>query len=195
MPNQLEQFLQDMTLSEKSTIANIMFSVVMSGGRVAPTGSRIIGHHNPGESDFDFIITTPRVYQLKDWFLREASGWSDTGSAAYQDRGDTFTSLRKGRLNVILMNDVQGFDRWLQATDLCISLGVQTKQERVAVFDYVISGQTGGLLSVLQSIRPTTGRVDGDPEFPDTGPVSRRSPYDLRAYVESPISAGSARVF
>lgn len=189
MPSQLPQFVQDMTLSEKATIGNIMFSVVLSGGRVAPTGSRIIGHHNPSESDFDFIIEAPRIYDLSDWFNNEATGWVDT-VGSYSGVSDMVASLRKGRLNVILLPSVATFNKWLQATDLCVTLGVQTKQERVVIFDYVLTESREGLINVIQSLRPAYGRVDGDPEIPFPTPVNRRSGYNLSPYRTGATPAG-----
>lgn len=189
MPSQLPQFVQDMTLSEKATIGNIMFSVVMSGGRVAPTGSRIIGHHSPSDSDFDFIIEAPRIHELRNWFLHEATGWVDTGSS-YSHVCDMVASLKKGRLNVILLPSVATFNKWLQATDLCVTLGVQTKQERVAIFDYVLTENREGLINVIQSLRSPYRRVDGDPEIPFPTPIARRSGYDLSTYLAGDSPAG-----
>ena len=67
----------------------------------------------------------------------ESQGFTRSDTASNNDGS---FSYRLGNINIITVSNKTLFNKWMQATEMCKVLRVQTRDERIAVFDSCIRG-------------------------------------------------------
>ncbi len=106
-------------------------SELIEGGYwVKMTGSRVTEDGWTSESDWDYVVYDPdkkfaKALKMEEWVI---------GSNV--DAGE-FMSIRKGDVNLILVDKEEIWKKYIIATNLIKALNSKTKGERVAVFDSV----------------------------------------------------------
>lgn len=105
-----------------------------------PTGSRLFCPSRAEQSDFDFYCLADR----EDAIHLIANGWTAGTSltADFLEGGQEhlqFASIKRGRVNAIMIFDADLHKRFRVATGLCCMLGgPATKRERIAIFRAVL---------------------------------------------------------
>lgn len=104
------------------------------------TGSAYICDPPVSDTDIDYLVLTDD----KSDFLDEASrkGWSVHSDDDYPECDD-FVSVRKGRINLIVTEDLYFYGRFRTATELCREINVLEKSRRVEIFQGVLYGNIG----------------------------------------------------
>lgn len=108
----------------------IILGIVEKGLWIKMTGSRVTKDGWTSESDWDYVVYDPdhKYYDSlnkEEWVL---------GSNV--DSGE-FTSIRKGDVNLILVDKEDIWKKYIIATNLIKTLNSKTKGERITVFDSV----------------------------------------------------------
>lgn len=106
----------------------LVSELVNNGYWVKMTGSRVTKDGWTSESDWDYVVFDPDrklVEVYKDWVLGSDAGQGE------------FTSIRKGEVNLILVDKEEIWKKYIIATNLIKTLNSKTKGERIAVFDSV----------------------------------------------------------
>lgn len=106
----------------------IVRELVDDGYWVKMTGSRVTKDGWTNESDWDYVVFDPDR-KLNDKYREWALG-SDAGQGE-------FLSIRKGQVNLILVDKEEIWKKYIIATNLIKTLNSKTKEERIAVFDSV----------------------------------------------------------
>lgn len=107
----------------------------------APTGSRVICRPPPLDTDEDWVLLVSDVAAFGMEALLE--GWSGSPvalDAAKYPHG--FASYRKGELNLIVTAGEDFFQRFIAATSVAQRLNLHSKEDRVALFQAVLYGNT-----------------------------------------------------
>lgn len=103
-------------------------------------GSRVTCNPAPTNTDEDILILTDKSYRL----VEDCKAQGFEGGEAYLDgKGGlavNFLSLRKGEINLIVTESKQFYDKFLLATHVCKTLNVMEKENRIMVFQAIISG-------------------------------------------------------
>ncbi len=98
-----------------------------------PTGSNYICDPPVTDTDVDWVVL------VTDWMLvvNELStlGWDYT--ADYLGGHGDFTSIRRGEINLILVQEKKEFDLWVKATEEAKKLNLLNKQDRIDLFTKV----------------------------------------------------------
>ena len=103
------------------------------GVRFFLTGSQAIAPDLAYESDTDFAVLDARG-------RLDLSDWEDESSNLGKYDGDDFTSYRKGDINLIVMKSADMFYRWEVATAAAKQMGIQSRPERIRLFQGVLYG-------------------------------------------------------
>lgn len=103
-----------------------------------PTGSAYTCNPPVTDTDIDYLVLcaegTHESY-VKDLL---AEGWQIGGSVVEVLGGqDDFQSVRKGKVNLIIIGTLSYFDRLVTATNLAKKLNLMDKKDRVALFEVV----------------------------------------------------------
>ena len=104
--------------------------LVDGGYWVKMTGSRVTKDGWTSESDWDYVVYDPDKkfagsLKLEEWVV---------GSLV---DGGEFMSIRKGEVNLILVDKEEIWKKYIIATNLIKALNSKTKKERIAIFDSV----------------------------------------------------------
>ncbi len=65
----------------------------------------------------------------------------ECNSKDYEDSTDTFKCLRNGLVNVMLVSDAEWYDKFVLAAEVCKTLQLQEKWERIAVHRVIMDGE------------------------------------------------------
>ncbi len=106
----------------------------------APTGSRVICKPPPVDTDEDWVCFSHRYQKAIDGL--ESEGFVSEGHPEFytgNDRGN-FRSLRRGRLNLILTDQLEFFNLFVSATELARRFNLRNKADRIALFQVVLYG-------------------------------------------------------
>lgn len=108
----------------------IIRELVDDGYWVKMTGSRVTKDGWTSESDWDYVVYDPdhklaNTIDPQEWVLGSNVGAGE------------FMSIRKGDVNLILVDKEEIWKKYIIATNLIKTLNSKTKGERVAVFDSV----------------------------------------------------------
>lgn len=109
-----------------------------------PTGSRLFCPSTVVDPDFDLFCRGCRV----DAINLISAGWEPGTSLTdeFLEGGQEhlrFASLRRGRVNAIVIFEDDLYDKFRVATDLCCMLGGPTNRpQRIAVFRAVLYGKS-----------------------------------------------------
>jgi hypothetical protein len=103
------------------------------------TGSRYICSPAPTDTDDDYIVLDADGVSR---FLAKAHFELNTDQTLYDAMPD-FMAWRKGDLNVVVALDQCFFDRFCAATELAKARNLLVKDDRIALFQSVLYGNTG----------------------------------------------------
>jgi len=102
-----------------------------------PTGSNYICNPPVEDTDIDTVVL---VEDLSDALQAySAEGWTYCGKDYEANMLDWF-AVRKGKENHIVMKDLERFQHWITATELCRALNLLKKQDRILVFNTIVDG-------------------------------------------------------
>jgi hypothetical protein len=98
-------------------------------------------------NDLDIALQTDFIHTTRD-LLGIYEGWHLTGSHLdYQQSCvagcHPFYTARKGVYNLIMFEDMEGYQAYVEANDLCVRLGITDRIERIHVFDAVTGKRYG----------------------------------------------------
>lgn len=102
------------------------------------TGSSIICNPPVTDTDIDFCILVESVEKTSALLCQK--GWTVCGNASYDNESSTFQALRKAKLNYILVENKQEYDRWEAAMLLAKHRNLTEKADRVALFRTIKAG-------------------------------------------------------
>lgn len=98
-----------------------------------PTGSNYICDPPVTDTDVDWVVlVTDRGKVITEL---DHLGWDYTYD--YVGGHGDFTSVRRGEINLILVDDKKEFDLWVKATEEAKRLNLRNKQERIDLFSRV----------------------------------------------------------
>lgn len=106
----------------------IVRELVDEGYWVKMTGSRVTKDGWTKESDWDYVVFDPDKKLLSkyhDWVMGSDAGQGE------------FSSIRRGQVNLILVDKEDIWKKYIIATNLIKTLNSKTKEERIKVFDSV----------------------------------------------------------
>ncbi len=115
-----------------------------------PTGSRYICVPAPTDTDTDYVVLVANlqtaIAELKKvgWSIGGEDNESYTNQLIDDDELSWFSAKKRidGELvNYIVMTDVERFNKWVTATELCKKLNLLKKDQRIAVFQVIVEGE------------------------------------------------------
>lgn len=146
-----KEFWHAMSLADQAEAVSLDDRV----GLLLPSGSRYIcpGQHRP-DSDFDlYALADPQLgidlIREGRWTSKDAIGLRGEPIALFDQqhkavqafkqasRADGSMAFRFGELNLILFFHPQRFSKFKEATDLCRSIGVTKRDDRVKIFKII----------------------------------------------------------
>lgn len=103
---------------------------------VFQTGSTIICSPPVTNTDEDWMFYTKDMSNFQ-WYLME-NGFKQGGSKGEQSY---WSSWKKGKLNFLLTDDIDYYDKFETATKVATKLNLKDKSQRVTLFNYVMNGE------------------------------------------------------
>jgi len=95
------------------------------------TGSSAVCNPPVLDTDIDYVIYTD-TYKLESWLV-------DNGfKGSCKDYESGTVSLRKGILNIIIVDDYTFYKRWVLATDLAKRFNLLKKIDRISLFSAIL---------------------------------------------------------
>ena len=89
-------------------------------------------------NDVDFVVLLAPGLKLGEFALAMYdSGWSISNEYKLRNGGDCWTSVRRGKLNLILTDNRKFFDGYVLSTEVCKVLRLAKRDDRVAVHEVV----------------------------------------------------------
>jgi hypothetical protein len=125
-----------------------------------PRSMEMIAIHRTGSSytcqppvldtDIDFVVLVPELHvalvQLEEDGWKVLGSNSAEGKELYEQDPDysrTWYSVRRGKFNLMVTNDVDWYIREVAATMLCKELNLMEKDLRIALFRSIRDGTNG----------------------------------------------------
>jgi predicted nucleotidyltransferase len=113
-------------------------------------GSRYVGGEAITDaSDWDLLVLPEHGFVMHLIQKLKDGGYEGDVDKVYNDSG--FLSMRKGDINLIVVHDYEWFIRALTAMELCRSLKLTDKQDRILLHDVVVR---------FRQFRPKSGWED-----------------------------------
>lgn len=102
------------------------------------TGSTVICDPPVDDTDIDFVVYVYDKEQVKNFLMKK--DWKVCGAAESYDKDGPFIALRKGKLNYILVDTEQDYDKWEAAMLLAKKRNLVNKTDRVRLFRNIKAG-------------------------------------------------------
>ena len=122
--------LNKLTRPQKNVIKDVLWMCTEDNLEYYHTGSRLV--KDIEWDDTDFVVKVDNVEKYKDILCKE--GWEEGGSRVPEEE---FTSFKKCNINIILTQDTDHFDKWVEASNIVSTYQIKSKPNRVKVFGYV----------------------------------------------------------
>ena len=106
-----------------------------------PTGSNYICNPPVDNTDIDYMVLLPKDNKTLVQLNLYGKQWEHCGENYGEDDKSNFMAFRKGKYNLILTDNPLYFQLFRDATTLAKKLNLLEKQQRVALFKYVIEGE------------------------------------------------------
>ena len=110
---------------------------------VLPTGSRHVVSPPVTTTDADYVLLVDDVFSADAWL--EANGFVrptvDYKQNYDHDEEELMFTYRKGELNLIVVESSSFFNKWRIATYLAQKFNLAKKEDRVALFKYILYGE------------------------------------------------------
>ena len=100
-----------------------------------PTGSSYICNPPVLDTDIDQMFLVDDLEKVSK--ILEKLGWKCCGKEEYQT--DKWVAYRKDNLNALLTDNLDHFNKFLQATEEAKKLNLLDKKDRIALFDKYLS--------------------------------------------------------
>ena len=100
-----------------------------------PTGSSYICNPPVLDTDIDQMFLVDDLKKVSQ--VLEKLGWKRCGKEEYQT--DKWVAYRKDNLNALLTDNLDHFNKFLQATEEAKKLNLLDKKDRIALFDKYLS--------------------------------------------------------
>ena len=106
-----------------------------------PTGSFYTVWPQVTITDRDYVLLVTNLEAAEKGLA--ASGYDNTSARGEEDYGTekSMQCYRKDNLNLIVTEDKEFFDKWLEATALAKILNLKDKHLRIALFSYILYGK------------------------------------------------------
>jgi len=99
------------------------------------TGSRYICNPPIETTDTDIVIL---VRDSESFYSDFERAWKDCSSSEYSEYWDTGTCIvRRDKYNLIVVDDLDKFNRWVLATKIATICNIQEKPNRAELFEFV----------------------------------------------------------
>lgn len=99
---------------------------------------------NGSGNDVDVITLQDNPLVWNDFFYMKVNGWELCGGESYNSCG-MFMALRKGNVNLIIVENAEYYRCWEKARDVCIwlrmALGITDRDARVAIHRIVCDSE------------------------------------------------------
>ena len=105
-----------------------------------PTGSNYICNPPVTDTDVDYLILAKHKKALA-YTLMENKFTINPIDYYEQGKEVLFESWRRGNINLLVMTDIDHFNKWVEATILAKKLNLLDKKQRVDLFNYVKFGE------------------------------------------------------
>lgn len=110
----------------------------------APVGSKVTCNPPPADGDVDYLMLASdgQYINLADGLRRLGftTGSSSIYADQYPDAPQYFQSWRRGEENVLTTSDPDFYRRFVAGTDVARRLNLQSKEDRIALFQAVLYG-------------------------------------------------------
>lgn len=103
------------------------------------TGSRVICDPPVLDTDEDVVVLSHYDSPEEAWDIAQDLGFNPS-TTVYGDK-DTFRCYRRGNVNLIIVYYEEDFERWVAATVLAKRFNLLKKEDRCALFAYVVDGK------------------------------------------------------
>ena len=123
--------LKDLSRVQKNTIKDFLYMCAEDNLEYYHTGSRLVAKTH--WDDVDFVVKVDNIAKYKDQLASE--GWSDNDE--YKELEKEFESVKKNNINIILTQDQEYFNKWVEASNIVSTYQIKEKDNRIAAFGYV----------------------------------------------------------
>lgn len=103
------------------------------------TGSSVICNPPVTDTDEDYMFYTEDMERFAIHLL--TNGWETCGKDYEGHNAGLFRALRKGKLNYLLTDSQDYYDKFEEATKVATKLNLLQKEQRIALFNYIINGE------------------------------------------------------
>ncbi len=105
------------------------------------TGSRVICNPPVLDTDIDFIICERGGgIELHKFLIKNGFNKSCKDDEEYDMESEGFECYRKDNINLIITSNYNWYLKWVTATKLAKKLNLLEKEQRIALFKYVLYG-------------------------------------------------------
>lgn len=94
------------------------------------------------DTDIDFVICSnpDRFEDLVVNLEKQGYRQSNLDEEEYELNGEGFYCCRKGNINLIVTENKEFFQKWVEGTQLAKKMNLLKKEDRVTLFQYVLYG-------------------------------------------------------
>lgn len=106
------------------------------------TGSRHIVNPPVMDTDEDYVLLVKDVFEADAWL--ECNGFARPSTEEdyeLEESSDLLFTYRKDNLNLLVIESPSFFNKWSIATYLAKQFNLAKKEDRVALFKYVLYGE------------------------------------------------------
>lgn len=100
-----------------------------------PTGSAYICDPPVTDTDEDYVVLVEEFTQAAR--LLEVQGW-EIGGSIFEGHQNYFFSFKKGKVNLIIVDSQDVYDKFVNATKLAKSLNLTKKEDRITLFQAIL---------------------------------------------------------
>jgi len=123
--------LKDLSRVQKNTIKDFLYMCAEDNLEYYHTGSRLVAKTH--WDDVDFVVKVDNIAKYKDQLGSE--GWSDNDE--YKELEKEFESVKKNNINIILTQDQEYFNKWVEASNNVSTYQIKEKDNCIPSFGYV----------------------------------------------------------
>lgn len=106
------------------------------------TGSRHIVNPPVMDTDEDYVVLVEDVFEADAWLERNGFARPSTEEDyELEESSDLLFTYRKDSLNLLVVESPNFFNKWSKATYLAKQFNLAKKEDRVALFKYVLYGE------------------------------------------------------
>lgn len=120
---------------DEERLGKVLVHCLMNGYECARVGSStILGVRHP--EDFDLLVLVESIKNSEKTF--SGMGFTPGGSQLPESQFLSMKDKDYGGINLILVEDKDYYSKYVEANDIAVEHNLTNKQERIAVFDFVL---------------------------------------------------------